>query len=61
MDKNEIQKILEQHQLWLNNNGGKRADLQGADLCNADLHEANLRGANLHGDTAGRSRSPDGR
>lgn len=23
MDKNEIREILEQHQLWLNNNGGK--------------------------------------
>lgn len=31
MDKNEIQEILEQHQLWLNNNGGKRADLRGVE------------------------------
>ena len=48
MDKNEIQEILEQHQLWLNNNGGERADLRGVDLYGADLREANLRGAYLH-------------
>ena len=48
MDKNEIQEILEQHQLWLNNNGGKRADLRGIDLYGVDLHKANLRGAYLH-------------
>ena len=48
MDKNEIGEILEQHQLWLYGNGGKRADLQGADLRNADLRNAELRGANLH-------------
>lgn len=47
MNKNKIKEILKQHQLWLNNNGGKRADLHGVDLRNADLHEANLRGANL--------------
>ena len=49
MDKNELQEILEQHQLWLNNNGGKRADLRNADLHNADLREANLRDADLSG------------
>lgn len=48
MDKNEIREILEQHQLWLNNNGGKRADLRGVDLYGADLRGANLRGAYLH-------------
>lgn len=48
MDKNELQEILEQHQLWLNNNGGERADLRGVDLYGADLREANLRGAYLH-------------
>ena len=47
MDKNEIREMLEQHQLWLDDNGGKRADLQGADLRNADLRNAELRGANL--------------
>lgn len=54
MDKNEIREMLEQHQLWLNSNGGKRAelrgvDLRGADLNGADLRRANLRGANLYG------------
>ena len=48
MDQNEIQEILEQHQLWLNNNGGKRADLRDADLRYIDLSKANLRGANLY-------------
>ena len=54
MDKNELQEILDQHQLWLNNNGGKRANLQGADLryidlCKANLHRADLQGARLGG------------
>ena len=49
MDKNELQEILEQHQLWLDGNGGKRADLRNADLHNADLREANLRDADLSG------------
>lgn len=48
MDKNEIREILEQHQLWLNNNGGERADLRNVDLYGADLRKANLRGAYLH-------------
>lgn len=48
MNKNEIREMLEQHQLWLNNNGGKRADLRGIDLYGVDLHKANLRGAYLH-------------
>ena len=42
MDKNELQEILEQHQLWLDDNGGKRADLQGADLRGANLRSAQL-------------------
>lgn len=49
MDKNELQEILKQHQLWLNNNGGERINLQGADLRGIDLRKANLRGANLQG------------
>ena len=49
MDKNELQEILEQHQLWQNNNGGKRADLRNVDLQDVDLRRANLRGANLYG------------
>ena len=47
MNKHEIQEILEQHQLWLNNKGGKRADLRGVDLRGADLRNANLHNAEL--------------
>ena len=49
MDKNEFQEILEQHQLWLDDNGGERINLQGADLRGIDLRKVNLRGANLQG------------
>ena len=42
MDKYELAKVLCQHQMWLENAGGKRAILIGA-----DLREANLTGANL--------------
>ena len=49
MNKNEIREILEQHQLWLDDNGGERMNLQGADLRGIDLRKANLRGANLQG------------
>lgn len=49
MDKDELQEILEQHQLWLDDNGGERINLQGADLRGIDLCKANLRGANLQG------------
>ena len=47
MTQNELDKILADHQLWLNNNGGKRADLQEADLRWADLQRAQLQGADL--------------
>ena len=57
MDKNEIREVLEQHQLWLEHKGGKRADLSranlsctslsGANLCNTNLCGANLSGASL--------------
>ena len=48
----DLKKILDEHLLWLNGEGGGRADLFGADLrganlCGADLCNANLRGANL--------------
>lgn len=43
MDKNELAKVLRQHQMWLENEGGKRAILTGA-----YLREANLTGANLN-------------
>lgn len=43
IDKTELQKILESHDKWLNfEDGGKRADLQGADLRGADLQCADL-------------------
>ncbi len=37
MNKDELKSILEQHRLWVEGNGGKRADLRGADLREADL------------------------
>lgn len=54
MEKEKLNEILENHELWLNNKGGKRADLSGADLryanlYNADLYNADLRYANLKG------------
>ena len=50
MDNNKIRKMLKQHRLWLNCNGGERINLHRVELRNADLHEANLRGANLRND-----------
>ena len=43
----DLKKILDEHLLWLNGEGGSRADLRGADLRGADLSGADLRGANL--------------
>ena len=48
----DLKKILDEHLLWLNGEGGSRANLsnanlRGANLSNADLFGANLRGANL--------------
>ena len=45
----DIQKILDDHKLWLAGKGGKRADLRGVDLQRADLQGADLRGAKLQG------------
>ena len=55
----DLKKILDEHLLWLNGEGGSRANLsnadlfganlRGANLSNADLFGANLRGANLRG------------
>ena len=47
MNKNELDLILEQHRLWLNNDGGKRANLGYANLSGANLSYANLSDANL--------------
>ena len=42
MNTDELKTILEQHKLWLEDNGGERANLRGA-----YLRGANLRGADL--------------
>lgn len=47
MNKDRLNKVLENHTLWLQGMGGARADLRGANLRVADLQEADLRGANL--------------
>lgn len=47
MDKYELAKILCQHQMWVEDAGGKRAVLIGADLRGANLCSANLCGADL--------------
>ena len=55
MKKEELEKILELHKMWLNDEeGGVRAnlckaDLSDANLCKADLIDVNLGGANLIG------------
>jgi hypothetical protein len=54
MNTDELKTILEQHKLWLEDEGGARAnlqyaDLQGADLLCADLQYANLLCADLQG------------
>ena len=54
MEREKLDKILENHKLWLNDKGGERADLSDAnlttaDLRGADLSDANLRNANLYG------------
>lgn len=54
MNRKELDKILDNHRLWLLTNGEKgeranlsEADLSGADLSGADLSRANLSMANL--------------
>lgn len=59
MDKERLDEIVAIHGRWIQDKGGKHADLRGADLCGADLRYAylkradlrgaDLRGANLHG------------
>ena len=43
----DLKKILDEHLLWLNGEGGSRADLRGANLFGANLSDADLRGADL--------------
>ena len=45
----DLKKILDEHLLWLNGEGGSRANLFGANLRNADLRDANLSNADLCG------------
>ena len=49
ISKQELDKIIDNHKLWLSSNGGKgeRANLRYADLSSADLRSADLRSANL--------------
>ena len=48
MTSEEIKKVLDLHQKWLNGeDGGEMADMSKADLSKADLRWANMRWANL--------------
>ena len=49
MEQKKLDKILENHKLWLKTNGeeGERADLRSADLSSANLSSADLRYADL--------------
>ncbi len=49
MTQEELNRILDDHQKWINGDGGKRADLRNANLCGANLCGADLRGADLCG------------
>ena len=49
MTQEEFNAILENHEKWLEENGGERANLKGANLCDAYLYGANLRDADLYG------------
>ena len=50
MNKQDLQKILEDHlKWWRDEKGGIRADLRGANLSDADLRGANLIRADLSG------------
>ena len=50
MTSEEIKKVLDSHQKWINEeDGGERANLREADLSRANLSRANLSEANLSG------------
>ncbi|HBJ9168445.1 TPA: pentapeptide repeat-containing protein [Listeria monocytogenes] len=47
MKQEELDIILENHEKWLRDEGGERADLRCADLSNANLRHADLSNADL--------------
>ena len=47
MNTDELKTMLEKHKLWLEDEGGARANLQRADLQYANLQYADLQGADL--------------
>jgi hypothetical protein len=47
MEASELKEILEQHKLWLDGRGGKRAKLTDANLSRVNLYLANLSRADL--------------
>jgi len=47
MNQKELEKILKDHQDWLQDDGGKRANLRWANLTKANLTKANLTKADL--------------
>ena len=50
MTQTELNKIIKEHELWLNDNTkGSRANLRGANLIGADLRRADFSGADLEG------------
>ena len=49
MEQEKLNEIVANHGRWLQDEGGKCADLAGADLRGADLAGVNLRGAALEG------------
>ena len=49
MEQEKLNEIIASHGRWLQDKGGKRANLAGAYLEGANLHRADLRLANLEG------------
>ena len=47
MERERLDKILKNHELWLNGEGGECADLRGANLKGVDLRNINLNNADL--------------
>lgn len=47
MEQEKLNEIIASHGLWLQDKGGKRANLEGANLRGACLERTDLRGANL--------------